>query len=601
MNSDVSCSYKKNDYCFTEFSRRQYDIDKRVFICDNMLKSANLLNDIIKEVMKDNDIESISETIINILEDKLPADYASLWLCDTPSDHFTVIANGVRGKHIAEQLKIQKGTLLRMENASARGQAEGWVCFGKKEHSMEEALRKKFFKAGVPFLIAAPLMEGGWMEGLLVCGRKGGEEFQPEDRDFLRQLGEYVVLAFRQMRNVRNLEHAYLELKRNHAEVLQQGRLTSLGRIASGIVHGINNALSPIVGYTDMVLEEKASMDQRTRGYLLNIRTAAEDISSIIGRMREFYRNRQEQEVHPVDLNRLVEQAVEMTRPRWKTIQQRDGSVISVGLERLEHLPEVMGVEGEIREALINLLNNAIDALVGSGKVTIRTWADKTTVAVEVIDTGTGMEEHIRELCLEPFFTTKGAGGTGMGLAIVYGMVKRHAGEIEIESAPRQGTTVRLKFMREEIPAHDGSRSEKMHVLPSLRILCIDDDPSVRGLIADMLDADRHVVVVAEGGQRGLDLFRESHDHGEPFDVVITDLGMPYLGGREVTRMIKESSPLTPVVLMTGWLDEDASGGDLARRVDFVLRKPPTMRTIREALRAVRPLDRASDHGIDLV
>jgi signal transduction histidine kinase/CheY-like chemotaxis protein len=555
---------------------------------NNQLGRNRLLNEIVKAIMEKQDLESIFNVVVRNLEDHLPVDFASIWLCEAPCDFVTVVATGEVGESVAALMNVEKGAMLELKGTCIGAIAKGADCTGKQLNGEKDWLIEKFTRAGLSSLLLEPLLEDDHIEGFLVCGRKGGE-FLPEDKGFLKQLSDYVVLAFRQKRLMRNLEHAYFELKRNQVEIMQQQRLKSLGQMASGIVHDINNALSPIVGYTDMILEDDSTIDPRTRGYLQNIRTAAEDISGIIGRMREFYREREGQEqLHPVELNRIAAQAVELTRPKWKNIQQRIGSVITVILEREENLPEILGVEGEIRESLINLMINAVDALPGDGMVTIRTRSERAGIVLEVIDTGAGMDEQTQEHCLEPFYTTKGTQGTGMGLSIVYGMIKRHSGELEIESVKGQGTTIRLRFPREPIPDRQGLESEEVRPMTPLRILCIDDESSVRSIIADMLAADKHEVITAESGQTGVQLFLEYLAEGRPFDVVITDLGMPYVGGREVVHKIKTASPRTPVVLMTGWLEGVLSEGDLARRMDHVMGKPPTMRGLREALHTVQ-------------
>jgi CheY-like chemotaxis protein len=248
-----------------------------------------------------------------------------------------------------------------------------------------------------------------------------------------------------------------------------------------------------------------------------------------------------------------------------------------------------LGIESEIREALTNLVINAVDALPSGGKITIRsrvTAGDEkhpAHVVVDVGDSGIGMSEETRKRCLEPFFSTKGKRGTGLGLAMVYGVMERHDGKIEIESQLGRGTTFRLVFPVRKATKPDAAVEEAGPVDP-LQILCIDDEPLVRDLLKDMLERDGHRVSVSDGGQNGIETFRTARKEGRPFDVIITDLGMPYIDGRQVVKTVKNESPSTPVVMLTGWGAFMKEEGDAPAQVDSILSKPPRSNELRQTL-----------------
>lgn len=283
-----------------------------------------------------------------------------------------------------------------------------------------------------------------------------------------------------------------------------------------------------------------------------------------------------------------------MTRPRWRDIPQSNGITIEVETRLAPEVPQTVGIESEIREALTNLVLNAVDAMPQGGKITISTDVAggangcAKQVVVDVADTGTGMSEETRKRCLEPFFSTKGKRGTGLGLAMVYGVLQRHQGEIEIQSEPGKGTTFRLTFpVRDLLSLEQEDETEPGEVEP-LRVLCIDDEPLLRELVKEMLERDGHQVEGSDNGQSGLEQFRLARDRGRPFDVVITDLGMPYMDGRQVAKTIKQESPQTPIVMLTGWgalLQEEGNAPD---QVDAVLSKPPRSRELRAALSRLR-------------
>jgi len=253
-------------------------------------------------------------------------------------------------------------------------------------------------------------------------------------------------------------------------------------------------------------------------------------------------------------------------------------------------LPQIMGAENEIRDALTNLIFNAVDAMPEGGVLAVRTGVREHPGAapalyLEVEDTGVGMDEETRRRCLEPFFTTKGERGTGMGLAMVYGMIERHSADLEIESAPGQGTTVRLIF---PMPAAivDATVEQPVLGLPTrgVRILVVDDDPLIIESLSETLRSDGHEVTAADGGEAGINTFLEAQQRGAAFAAVITDLGMPYIDGRRVAAAVKGASPATPVILLTGWGQQLIAENEIPVHVDRVLNKPPRLRELRLAL-----------------
>lgn len=386
-----------------------------------------------------------------------------------------------------------------------------------------------------------------------------------------------------------SVQQAYDELRRMQGVVVQQERLRALGQMASGVAHDINNALCPITSYSELLLNTQPGLLPSSRDYLGHISRAGQDIAKIVARMREFYRRRSDSEaLSEVDLNAVVRQVIELTRPRWRDVSQREGISIQVQTELESGLPTLRSDASELREALTNLIFNAVDALPHGGTITLATRLTKPAAAeggasdvrqvqLEVRDNGMGMSKEVRQACLEPFFSTKAQrSGTGLGLAMVYGMMQRHEGEIEIESEPGQGACFRLIFPVSHgkcppLSAPPGTAS----VSRSLRILCIDDEEKVRQLLLDCLQQLGHRVSVEADGKGGVRAFLAAVTEKQPFDVVVTDLGMPGLDGQQVARAIKAESPATPVVMMTGWGSMMQEEGQKMIEVDVVVSKPP--------------------------
>jgi CheY-like chemotaxis protein len=269
---------------------------------------------------------------------------------------------------------------------------------------------------------------------------------------------------------------------------------------------------------------------------------------------------------------------------------QQRGTVIEMHMDLAEDLPAIMGLESEIREALVNLVFNAVDAMPEGGALTVRTRltdAPDRHAALEVGDSGAGMDEATRRRCLEPFFTTKGERGTGLGLPMVYGVAQRHGADLSIDSEIGRGTTVSLHFpTTERIFTHAAeSKPPVPRAKPGrLRVLVVDDDPLLLKSLQHTLETDGHAVIAANGGQAGIDAFLAAQQSGDLPALVITDLGMPHVDGRKLAAAVKAASPTTPIILLTGWGHRLAAEGDIPEHVDQLLSKPPKLAELREAL-----------------
>lgn len=377
------------------------------------------------------------------------------------------------------------------------------------------------------------------------------------------------------------LREAIDELKRTQEQVIRQERLRALGEMASGIGHDLNNTLTPILGYSEM-LRLEPELPETAREYLKWIETGARDAVAVVARVRKFHQEEHTTERHePLRVAELLTDVAALTRPKWRDEAHRTGRDIELDLQ-LDDVPPVLGHPAELREVLTNLVLNAVDALPKGGRITLQLRRTHEAVVIEVVDTGVGMAADVRVKCFEPFFSTKGLDGTGLGLSVCHGIVERHGGRFEVDSAPGHGTTFAIHLpIAAETPSDEPHEPEPP--LPSRRVLYIDDDPRLRVVIAEMLGRLGQQVDVAEGGEKGFEMF-----HANDYDVVVTDLGMPNVDGTMVTRIIKTTQSKKPVIMLTGW----ASGPESqlpSEAPDVVLSKPVTIRQLREALEKVLP------------
>ena len=380
------------------------------------------------------------------------------------------------------------------------------------------------------------------------------------------------------------LEDTLQELKAAQQQVIQQERLRALGTMASGIAHYFNNALTAILGFSELLSQrpETLSDKEKTLRYVQMISTAAQDAGNVVNRLREFYRQREEGEVFaPIDLNQLAEQAVGLTQPKWKNQAEAAGIAIQVVTEPGK-IPPVIGNAADLREALTNLIFNAVDALPQGGTITLRTRSNNSHVILEVADTGTGMTEEVRRRCLEPFFSTKGNRGTGLGLSMVYGILQRHEGTIDIQTTLGKGTTFILTMpIKVKPPAVPEAASAPKTIRP-LRILLADDQDTVRQILREYLMVDGHTVTTATNGRDAFEIFQ-----GAEFDVVVLDRAMPGMNGDQVAAAIKQLKPQLPVILLTGFGNMMQATGEKPCGVDLVLAKPVTIAGLQSALASV--------------
>lgn len=557
------------------------------------LARLNLLDRTTRAIGERQDLRSIFQVVVRSLEDHLPIDFGCVCLHDAAQETLMVTCVGTKSRPLA--LELAEQARIDVDRNGFSQCVRGQLLYDPDLRRAEVPFRQRLARAGLRSLVVAPLVVERDVFGVMVAARRDPESFDSADCEFLRQLSEHVALAAHQAQLHSALQRAYDDLRQTQRTVVQQERLGALGQMASGIAHDINNALSPAALYTQSLLERDASLSDQARDYLAIIQRAIEDVAHTVARMREFYRPHEPQlTLRPVDLNATLGHVIDLTRARWSDMPQERGIVIHMQTDLAPDLPAILGAKSEISDALTNLILNAVDAMPEGGTLTLRSrvvttqpggTSLTTAVHLEVCDTGVGMDEHARNHCLEPFFTTKGERGTGLGLAMVYGMVQRHGAQLEIDSALGQGTTMRLIFTvpAGAVSSHDPAIVESLPT-QRLRILLIDDDPLLLESLNIVLEADGHAIVMAESGQAGIDSFHSAEERQERFAAVITDLGMPHVDGRQVASAIKAASPDTPIIMLTGWGHRLLATGDVPEHVDRVLDKPPKLAELRLTL-----------------
>jgi signal transduction histidine kinase/ActR/RegA family two-component response regulator len=376
-------------------------------------------------------------------------------------------------------------------------------------------------------------------------------------------------------RHVEELSHYIAEQERIREQYAQIEKLSALGELASGVAHDFNNTLAGILGRAQLLLTTH-DPERVEAGLRLIIKTA-KDGAKTIRRIQDFARQRRDHDFQPVSVDQLLLDVREITRPRWKSRAESEGVHISLELQLGSDEPRVMGDESELREVLVNLVFNAVDAMPRGGTLTLSTRESEGAVEIAVSDNGVGMAEEVRSRVFDPFFTTKGKAGMGLGLAVSYGIIRRHEGSIEAESEVGRGTTFRLRLPAargQSKPEPPSAEAPSITLLPqrpgATHILVVDDEENVRELLRDILESEGYQVTLASGGREALDVFGD----GRAFDALFTDLGMQGMSGWELARAVREIDGKIPVAVVTGWGEAVGSGERTAAQVDWVVTKP---------------------------
>lgn len=366
----------------------------------------------------------------------------------------------------------------------------------------------------------------------------------------------------------RAVQRTYEELKAAQEQLVQSEKLRAIGEVASGVAHDFNNTLGIVLGNIQLLM--RTVQDENIQAKLQYAERAALDGIETVRRIQEFTRARPQKPPEILDLNGIAMEVVRMMEPVWRDSAQAQGIRIELRFD-LSNNAAAMGTAAEIREVLANILLNSIQAMPESGTVTISTGRSETSAWVRITDTGIGMTEEVRKRVFDPFFTTRGVEGTGLGMSVAYGIVKRHGGSISVESESGKGTAVTVTLPAADALSSDdiGSLEQEPAVIHPARILVVDDEEMFAQVFVEMLSECGHSVCVARCGSDALEQFRQ-----DSFDLVFTDLGMPEMSGWELAETIKDINPAVPVVLLTGWGAMVDETDVEASQVDMVLAKP---------------------------
>jgi signal transduction histidine kinase/ActR/RegA family two-component response regulator len=528
------------------------------------IKQLTTLYEIGKTLSSTLDLNELLKKALELLQDRWGYALCGVFFLDQEKDELYI--KRVKGRDIEEV----KGMRFRV----GLDGIVGWVAKTGELLYVPDVSKDPRYIPGSPTgrsEVAIPLKIRDRIIGVLDIENNEPRGFDEEDLKTLSSYASQMSISIENAQLFSDLKQTLQELRLAQDQIIQAEKLRGMGEMASGVAHDFNNILAVILGNIQLLLHQLDHLSaEEIREGLKIIERSSKDGAETIRRIQEFTGVRRDKEFITLSLNEIITDVVNITQPRWKGQTQKKGIQVELAT-RLGDIPLVMGNPSELREVLTNIIFNAVDAMPRGGKLTVATQPQtEDWVEVRITDTGIGMTEEVKKRVFDPFFTTKGVTNSGLGMSVSYGIVKRHGGEILIESEPGSGTTFIIHlptgYAEEETAEKEVASMKESR---QARILVIDDEDSVRDILSRMLKIKGHQVVVASNGEEGIERFRS-----ETFDLVFTDLGMPRLSGWEVGKTIKGINPKVPIAMITGWgmeLDQEKLSES---GIDLIVSKP---------------------------
>ncbi len=565
-DSEVHFQQSEMDLLYTFAHQAAIAIGNAKLYEDSLAKIRQLttLYEIGKTLSSTLDLDDLFKKALELLKERFGYAACSILLLDRAKDELNI--KQVTGRNLEEAKKLRFRVGI--------DGIVGWVAKTGEFLYVPDVSKDSRYVPGGPSIkseAAFPLKVRDQLFGVLNIESEALYGFDEEDLKTLSSFASQMSISIENAQLFSDLRQTLEELRQAQDQIVQAEKLRAMGEMASGVAHDFNNVLAVVLGNIQLLLHQLDRLrPEEIREGLKVIERSSKDGAETIRRIQEFTGVRRDKEFTSFALNEIVAEVVNITQPRWKDQAQKKGIQVKLTTQ-LGDIPSIMGNPSEVREVLTNIIFNAVDAMPKGGELTITTQPQaEDWVEVRIADTGIGMTEEVKKRVFDPFFTTKGVTNSGLGMSVSYGIIRRHGGEILIESESGKGTTFII-----HLPTGYGEEEPFSKEIPALkesrcaRILVIDDEDSVRDILSRMLRTKGHQVVVAPDGEEGIERFRS-----EPFDLVLTDLGMPKLSGWDVGKTIKGLNPKIPIVMITGW------GMELDRErlsesgIDLIISKP---------------------------
>jgi signal transduction histidine kinase/CheY-like chemotaxis protein len=545
-----------------------------------------LANEIAGTVSATLSVPDLLETILTVLRHAIPCDRISIALLDATNDTMVLRAvydpANTPGGAIGAQFPFDPALFASSDGLPA-------LILESDLRASGGPLRDELVLADLRSRISVPIAVADAPLGMVTLARRTPDGFHPDECALLQWIAPHLAVALRNAQLYQERQDALDTLAHTQEQLIRHERLRAMGELASGVAHDFNNLLTIIIGTTDLTLldvTEPALVHD-----LELVRKAASDGAVIVRRLQSFTRQQRSEPNTLIELHQIAADAIALTRPYWRDTAQHRGVTIAID-ERLTPVAPVRGVAAELREALTNLLINAVQAMPRDGVVTVTTLETADTVGVAVRDTGIGIPPEMHERIFDPFFTSKGPQGSGLGLAVVAGIVERSGGRVEVISSPGQGSTFTIWLPRANA-VEDRDAPPAAQPLLQGRALVIDDDPAVRVVLTRLLQVWGMQVMSVASGAAALDQLDQGH-----FDLVFSDLGMADMNGWEVLGAVKARDTQLVTFLVTGWGDQIEVRQANRQGADYIVAKPFKAHELRPLVQAALERRAANTSGV---
>jgi len=512
------------------------------------------------------DLPTILNTITKDIIHCLKADQSSLMFYNPNTDKLECIA-----AYGLDSEKI-KGKELELGQSIS-----GWVVKNNQPLLLQDEVDPSQYKdyvekdRNITSALCTPLRANGLVKGVLNVNLINRQRrFNENDLQLLSIFAESAGIA---------IEKASLhqELKERINQLIQTEKFKAVGKLTSALMHDFNNFLSIIIGRAQLLSVQ--TKDTNLSKHIESIIKVSTQAADIIQRLNQFGMPAPEKEFRNTDLNQVVKEAIELTRSKWNEWAKLRGIKIKIGQD-LSPLPPIFGNPADLREVIINMFLNSIDALPKGGVISLRTWQEDEKIFLSLKDNGVGMNEEVKKKLFEPFFSTKHEKGNGLGMAVAYSIILQHNGRIAVESEEGKGTTFIIRLPVSTVKDKDKEDTTKIK-LPGekVHILLIEDDEDLQGVLAEMLSSEGYEVKVACSGTEGISFLKV-----KKYDVIITDLGIAGMTGWDFAAEAKEINPHIPVILVSGWGDQILTKEAKDLGVEVILSKPIKRENLKRAI-----------------
>ncbi|MFH0930490.1 MAG: ATP-binding protein [Candidatus Zixiibacteriota bacterium] len=511
------------------------------------------------------DLPSILDTMTKDIIYCLHADQSSLMFYNPNIDKLEcVAAYGLDSEKI-------KGQELELGQS-----VSGWVIKNNQPLLLQDEVNPSQYDGyversrNITSALCTPLRVNGLVKGVLNVNLINRQrKFNENDLQLLSIFAESVSIA---------IEKASLqqELKERMNQLIQAEKFKAVGKLTSALMHDFNNFLSIIIGRAQLLSVQirDPNLSKHTEA-IIKVSTQAADI---IQRLNQFGVPIPEKEFRNLDLNQVVKEAIELTKPKWNAWAKLKGVRIKIEQE-LSQLPPVFGNPADLREVIINMILNSIDALPKGGVISFRTWQEEQNIYLSLKDNGIGMNEEVKKKLFDPFFSSKPEKGNGLGLTVAHSIILQHNGKITVESKESKGTTFIIRVPVSKVKEKEEETAKIELPVEKVNILLIEEDEDLQGVLMDMLSAEGYEVKVANSGTEGISLLKV-----EKYDVIISDLGISGMTGWDFASEAKEINPKIPVILVSEWGDQILTREAKDLGVELILSKPIKRENLKRAI-----------------